>query len=155
MSRRCGWCSEVDPMVFCKSGWSFAEFGMIGGASPRIPLRFIRATFHAPLSLVHGMHPTIFHFRFRNEITWVGAEPTWMVPLGLVCGDLPEQLQPSCVDLPCRDGLAQCAARFVRVVAVAEAALAEILRELDKSLFYPAEAQVMQAERLHAGAVDQ
>ena len=78
-----------------------------------------------------------------------------MVPLGLVRGDLPEQLQPSRVDLSCRDGFPQCAARFMRMVAVVEAALAEILRELDKALFYPAEAQVMQAERLHAGAVDQ
>ena len=41
------------------------------------------------------------------------------------------------------------------MVAVVEAALAKVLRELDKTLLYAAKTQVMQAERLHAGAVDQ
>ena len=75
--------------------------------------------------------------------------------LRLVRGDLLKQLQPSRVDLARRDGFAQRAARFMRMVAVVEAALAEILREFDKALFDAAEAQVMQAECLHAGAVDQ
>ena len=41
------------------------------------------------------------------------------------------------------------------MAAVVKAALAEILREFHKALFYSAEAQVVQAEGLHAGAVDQ
>ena len=69
--------------------------------------------------------------------------------------DLLKQLQPSRIDFSCRDGFPQRAARLMRVMAIVEAAPAEILRELDKALFYPAEAEVMQAERLHAGAVDQ
>ena len=43
----------------------------------------------------------------------------------------------------------------MHVMAIAKAALAEKLRELDKSLFNFSETQVMQAECLHAGAVDQ
>ena len=70
--------------------------------------------------------------------------------LCLVRGNLPEQIQPSRVDLSRRDRFTQRAARLVGVVAVVEAALAEIGRELDKALFDAAEAQVMQA-----GAVDQ
>ena len=73
----------------------------------------------------------------------------------LFTGDLPEQLQPARIDLSLRDRIAQCAARFMRVAAIVEAALAEILREFHETLFYSAEAQVMQAEGLHAGAVDQ
>jgi len=75
--------------------------------------------------------------------------------LRLVRGDLLKQLQPSCIDLSRSDGFPQRAAGLVRVVAIVEAALAEILRELDESLFYTAEAEVMQAERLYAGTVDQ
>ncbi len=75
--------------------------------------------------------------------------------LRLVRGDLLKQLQSSRVDLSCRNGFPQRAAGLMHMVAVAEAALAEILRKLDKALFYPAEAEVMQAECLHAGAVDQ
>ena len=43
----------------------------------------------------------------------------------------------------------------MRVAAVAKAALAEILRKFHKALFYSAETQVVQAEGLHAGAIDQ
>ena len=41
------------------------------------------------------------------------------------------------------------------MAAVAKAALAEVLGEFHESLFYPAEAQMVQAEGLHAGAIDQ
>ena len=76
-------------------------------------------------------------------------------PLRLVRGNLLEQLKPARIDLSRCDRVAYRAAGFVGVVAVVEAALAEILRELDETLFYAAEAQVMQAEGLHAGTVDQ
>lgn len=77
----------------------------------------------------------------------------WPLTPGLA--DLLEQLQPPRIDLARFDRVAYCAAGFVQVVAVVEAALAAVRRELDKSFFYSAEAQVVQAECLHAGAVDQ
>lgn len=43
----------------------------------------------------------------------------------------------------------------MRVAAIGEAALAEILSEFNKALFYPAQAQVVQAECLYTGAVDE
>ena len=70
-------------------------------------------------------------------------------------GDVLKQGQPARINLARLDRIAQRAARFMQVAAIVKAALAEILRKLHESLFYPAEAQVVQAERLHAGAVDQ
>jgi len=69
--------------------------------------------------------------------------------------DLLEQFQPTRVDFSTADRIAQGTPRFLHVPAVVKAALAEIRRELHKTLLDRAEAQVVQAEGLHAGAVDQ
>lgn len=70
-------------------------------------------------------------------------------------GDLLKQLQPARIDLSFRNRIAQRAARFMSVAAIVKAALAEISGEFDESLFYSAEAQMMQAECLYTGAIDQ
>ena len=72
----------------------------------------------------------------------------------LLASDLLEQLQPARIDLSLANRIAQCAARFMLVAAVVEAALAEILRELHETLLNAAEAQVMQAEGLDSGTID-
>lgn len=83
----------------------------------------------------------------------VSCRSEW--PLTRRLADLLEQFQPARVDLASFNRAAYRATRFVQVVAVVEAALAAVRRELDESFFYSAEAQVVQAECLNAGAVDQ
>ena len=69
--------------------------------------------------------------------------------------DLLKQLQPSLVDLPLGRCLADRTIRLMRVAAVGEAALAEVGQEFREAFFYRGKIQVVQAEQLHAGAVDQ
>jgi hypothetical protein len=72
----------------------------------------------------------------------------------LLTGDLLKQLQSPRSYLSFRNCFAQCAIGFMRMAAIVKAALPEIARKLHEALFDAAEAQVMQAEGLHAGAVD-
>ena len=53
------------------------------------------------------------------------------------------------------DGGEQCAIRFMGVAAIMKAALSEIRRELDEAGFDLTQTQMMQAEHLYAGAVNQ
>ena len=57
--------------------------------------------------------------------------------------DVVEQFESACIYFSISHGLLQCATGLVGMVAVVEAALAEIGRELDKSLFDFTEAQMM------------
>ena len=73
----------------------------------------------------------------------------------LVCSDLLKQLQSPLVDLSFRRCLAYRAVWFVRVAAIGEAALAKVGAEFREASFYRGKIQMMQAEQLHAGAVDE
>lgn len=83
------------------------------------------------------------------------VEPYLVLRLMPGLADLLKQLHSARVDFSLGDRIAQRAARFMQMMAVMKAALAEIFFKLHKPLLYPAKAQVVQAEGLHAGAVDQ
>lgn len=74
--------------------------------------------------------------------------------LNLVCRYLLKQLQSSQIDFPFFGCLAYRAVRLVRVTAIGEAALAEVGQKLGETSFYRGKIQVMQAEQLHAGTID-
>src|SRR5512139_3118257 len=74
---------------------------------------------------------------------------------GLVRRDLLKQLQSALVYLSFRSRLAYRTVRFVRVAAIGKAALAEVGQEFGEASFDRGKIQVVQAEQLHAGAVDE
>ena len=77
------------------------------------------------------------------------------ISVGLARSDLLKQLQSPLVDLPIFRCFSYRAVRFVRVAAIGEAALAQVGQEFGEAFFYCGKIQMMQAEQLHAGAVDE
>ena len=71
-----------------------------------------------------------------------------------MCRDLLKQLQPPHVDLSLICCLPYSAIGFMRVTAVGKAALPKVGQKFPEASFYCGKIQMMQAEQLHAGAVD-
>jgi len=86
----------------------------------------------------------------------MGAFYLDLVPrLEVLRTDFLKQFKSARIDFPVLHCLLQRAVGFMGMVAIVETALPQIRCELDKSLFYFPEAQVVQAKHLHTGAVYQ
>jgi hypothetical protein len=108
--------------------------------------------------LIRRTHAVLCSMVFRQLRKW-GELYELMVKVSmtilLVPSNLLKQLQTSNVDLPLVCCFAYRAVRLVRVAAIGEAALAQVGQEFGEASFYRREIQMMQAEQLHAGAVDE